>query len=430
MHELKLTPTDVLFFRDGRPMTGSLTGRTASWPLPHVINAVLHAALHRAGFAVNAHRSRRGRSGNYSVTRDRVFGSLKTIGPFPVAPEGSWCFPTPADLVLHKGTLQVGYTPVPVAANACSLPKPLTHALAALTPPAKDNKPGAWLRHNAYEHYIASNFAALDESAFIADAEIAARESRIGIGIDSGTQTQNGSQFYTAEYLRMQENWKLGVLAEANDKEAGDLLDSLFITERHIIVGGQQRLCTVENTTVKGYNLLPSGRKEGFTQDAAGRHLVKWTLLTPAIFPAINSDESRQINAHPGGWLPNWVDSESGNVLLKSAVTPRGGNESREAYRARIRVLDPLDARLIAALVPKPIPVSGWSLGLSDPEKIGDKSTQWAVPAGSVYYFSTPSEQTARQLAAALNPPACRSTLLGEKGFGFGVCSSIHPPKG
>jgi hypothetical protein len=48
MNTILLQPTDVLFFRDGRPMTGSLAGHGDAWPLPNVINAAFHAALHRA----------------------------------------------------------------------------------------------------------------------------------------------------------------------------------------------------------------------------------------------------------------------------------------------------------------------------------------------------------------------------------------------
>ncbi len=48
MNTILLQPTDVLFFRDGRPMTGSLAGHGAAWPLPNVINAAVHAGLTEA----------------------------------------------------------------------------------------------------------------------------------------------------------------------------------------------------------------------------------------------------------------------------------------------------------------------------------------------------------------------------------------------
>lgn len=87
MNTILLEPTDVLFFRDGRPMGGASAGHGAAWPLPTVVNHAFHAALHRAGDVFkDAHLHRRGRSGIYEESRDRRFGSLVTAGPFPSAP--------------------------------------------------------------------------------------------------------------------------------------------------------------------------------------------------------------------------------------------------------------------------------------------------------------------------------------------------------
>src|SRR6266571_5292044 len=98
MNTILLQPTDVLFFRDGRPMEGSLAGHGAAWPLPHITNAALHAALHR-GFPVDATELNHGESttryGDHlhrvvrrgtaqEAERHRRFGSLATAGPFPV----------------------------------------------------------------------------------------------------------------------------------------------------------------------------------------------------------------------------------------------------------------------------------------------------------------------------------------------------------
>jgi len=97
-------------------------------------------------------------------------------------------------------------------------------------------------------------------------------------------------------------------------------------------------------------------------------------------------------------------------------------------------------AKLVAAITGKPLPVTGWALpNGTDRAEGGAKSTHLAVPAGAVYYFECDDEPSAIALAAALNwhgPSQSeistlssqiqnrRSTLMGEKGFGLGVCGS------
>lgn len=74
--------------------------------------------------------------------------------------------------------------------------------------------------------------------------------------------------------------------------------------------------------------------------------------------------------------------------------TPRLGNTSPT----------PISAKLVAALAPKPIPVTGWALANGvDREQGGAKSTHLAVPAGAVYYFEADTPEAAAQLATALN---------------------------
>lgn len=87
--------------------------------------------------------------------------------------------------------------------------------------------------------------------------------------------------------------------------------------------------------------------------------------------------------------------------------------------------------------MPKPLVVTGWALpNPADPERDtegGAKSTHLAVPAGAVYYFEADTPEAATALANALNwhgatPGTAiknrRSTLLGEKGYGLGVCGT------
>jgi len=174
-----------------------------------------------------------------------------------------------------------------------------------------------------------------------------------------------------------------------------------------------------------------------------GKLAVKWVLFSPAVWPeipAMKKDGTAQ-NPHPGGWLPNWVflhwdaekrevmpDNRNGSVLLTS------GQGVRKSQRTRSSTGGPIAARLVAALVPKPIPVTGWALpNDTDRTEGGAKSTHLAVPAGAVYYFEADSEADAVALANAINwhGPTNgteiqnrRSTLLGEKGYGLGVCGT------
>ena len=190
MNTILLSPTDVLFFRDGRPMTGSLAGHGAAWPMPNVINAAFHAALHRSGLAQNAHSHRRGARGIYAdnAQRDRKFGSLITAGPFPVKDGNTWFFPRPHDL--QDGTLQPALLPAdsfdPLQS---SLPDPLEYGVANRLPPSKESKAKGWLSEGAYKRYIDGSEPALKDEESQNDADFADTEHGIGIAIDPDTGT-------------------------------------------------------------------------------------------------------------------------------------------------------------------------------------------------------------------------------------------------
>jgi CRISPR-associated protein Cmr3 len=449
MNTLLLQPTDVLFFRDGRPMDGSLVGHGAAWPLPTVTNAALHAALHRSKLPGHKHDHRHGR--DTASTDARTFGSLLTVGPFPVRQGGRgvppvWYFPRPLDLL----TPSLAPTLLPAMGEwreLSSLPKPLHHAVASTSGPSKGPPEKGWLSSAAFGDYLSGSKAAPAEGEAVDDSDFSDSEANIGIGIDPLSGTQDGKRFYSAHYLRLREGWQVGLCAATSEKtgETGrvDLIPELIKEDGHVVVGGQQRFCTAQcakEPTVP----LPRGHN-GFKTDADGKVRVKWVLLSPAIFPAIKANGT----THFGGWLPSWIRQTDGAVQLRADTTPRGGRENRETWRARVQMEPMIKATLVAAIIAKPLPISGWSLGdetLGEDGKGGAKSTHLAVPAGAVYYFEaeknsglgTTAEQEAQKLAAALNWHGTtqgteiknrRSTLLGEKGFGLGVCGpwQFHP---
>lgn len=438
MNTLLLRPTDTLFFRDGRPMGGALAGHGAAWPLPSALNAALHAALWRAGEVFDdVHVHRPGRSSNRpeGAERTRKFGSLVTVGPFPVNEKGSWFFPRPAD-AQQAGTTKVTLRPT-ASTGASSLPEPLRYPVGNSQPPTKE-KPEGWWSASAWQEYLVGGQAKMvleAKSHFLNDADFSDTEHNIGIGINPDTGTQDGTNIYSAHSLRLREGWQLGTLAEAMDKAGSvpgdkrDLIAALFPnrgSETPIIVGGQQRICTAQRETPATLP-LPTGAV------ITGK-FIKWVLLTPAIFP--------QIDDHPGGWLPSWISHTDGQVMLKAGDTDRREREGREVWRQRIAAMQPIPAKLVAAITGKPIPVTGYALpNADDPDRTegGAKPTHLAVPAGAVYYFEAEGtddaekQANAQALAAALNwhgsTPATaiknrRSTLMGEKGFGLGVCGT------
>src|SRR5579885_1686055 len=189
-HQILLQPTDVLFFRDGRPMTGAHAGHTAAWPLPDITNHALHAALHRAGLnGVHSHNHTEGNN-RRRRSASRKFGSLLTAGPFPVRVEESgqltWFFPRPQDAPL-AGSVEVTLVPATNAGappddrwTGSSLPAMLRYAVVNTRPPIKDTKGEPWINAAALAQYL-GNGAGSEKPAFVRDEEIADQEAQIGI---------------------------------------------------------------------------------------------------------------------------------------------------------------------------------------------------------------------------------------------------------
>jgi len=443
MKRLLLEPQDVMFFKDGRPMEKGLAGHGAAWPLPHTLNAALHAALHRAGIAGGSHVHRTGAGASDDPHElKRKFGSLQSAGPFPVRLSSAatdWYFPRPADAGKQFST-EVTFAPLLQPGGSSNLGHdfPFLSPVPSLVDPAKVTLDPWWSR-KAWSAYLGVDPDPNAPAApyFLLDKEIFLAEHSIGIGIDPVADTQDGQRIYSAQYLRLHPDWGFGCLAEAPDRTAGDLFEQLIPGSCTILVGGQQRACHARLINNDEALPLPTGKIRDFPEHRiAGRPawLVKWVLLTPAVWPELDSAAAR----HPGGWLPSWVDAASGRVLLREIT--RSERKSLRKSGTTAGACDPSQSpgRLVAAQVPKPIEITGWALANgADRTSGGAKSTHLGVPAGAVYYFACDSSESAEQLARLLNwhgtdsePRTIshrRSLLCGEKGFGIGVCTGWMP---
>ncbi len=424
--------------RDARPMEGALAGHTLTWPMPDLISHALRAALHRSGISCHSHEYHpRGQKRSYSGSDNRIarYGSLLQAGPFPVRTDDSgeeWYFPCPLDVEL--GVAAPTSLPLPEqVAEQSTLPAPLKYCVASLCAPSKENRAPVWLSAAAWQKYAQASACNIEkpQKALLAagqginHADIADTEHHYGIARHDATSTIVNGSFYSYTGLRLKPGWHIGSWVTASEKtpEGGrrDVLQELLQENNRIVVGGQQRICTAELSPAGELPLPPMPHLEA---DADGKVRVKWVLLTPAIW-------SRH-GEHPGGWLPSWIHATTGDVLLQGGDRSRRPGERRDVWRARLQAQSTsIAARLVAAVVGKPIAITGYATAGRVDAETGPKITHSAAPAGSVYYFECETTTAAEALCRALHCTATptlnrRSELLGEQGFGLGLCTGWH----
>lgn len=426
-YQLEIEPRDVMYFRDGRPIGASADGSGAAWPLPSIFHSALLSKLHAAlGDQIAAHESnhkhlskREEQNGNIRFQ----LGGLKTWGPFPSIGQEIF-LPTPADLVAEPhadekscvsgGTLQ----PIESSTGCTNLPSPLRYTVASTLPPSKAML-GEWMSLAEYEKYLTGTGKGLQT---VRSSELFASESRPGIAIDPASGATESGKFYSAEYLRLisntQKQVSMRAFAECEARQyqqhsGKDMLAELFAASNNtaFVFGGQRGVAWLENKRVKA----KSPMKMTMTM---GCRLIKWTLLSPAYFAF--------------GWRPGWINMpengekgfsehhELGQVMLKEKIDR--GSLSRDAWRKKIADAEYINAKLVAARIPKPIVASGWELDVNGVTAGTPKATKLYVPAGAVYYFECDNEIEAQKLALVLHGQT-KSDFLGEQGLGLGVCS-------
>jgi CRISPR-associated protein Cmr3 len=379
-------PADTLFCRDQRPLAaGSSFGHGANWPLPTVLHSAIRTTLLRAngGLPQRNGADRRPHKGKPKKVASTKYQWLNLRGPFPVDNTGTMYFPIPRDLV-PDGEGKVAYLKIIKNSGNNNLPNPLTHLAASFAAPWKDKLP-EWISDAEYAAYLAGTLTALPERKPLWDTE-----HRIGVAIDPATHTAEDGKLYAAEHLRLRNDVKLrfAISEDPHRKEQADL------AEKILQLGGEQRFGKVTDAT--GEWKLPAVTVTG--------KLVKWVLLTPAIF------------IH--GWRPGWI-GDDGSVKLK-IITGNRADRRRPGYDDPHYKPDesndlPIAAKLVAAVVGKPQVIGGWD--------DAPKPTHLAVPSGSVYYFQADNETEANKLVTALQD-RCKSDFFGEKGLGLGVCGT------
>ncbi len=457
-----IQPQDLLFFRDARPMEPQSPGggHGARWPHPAVFFDAIHSALWRAfpdaasrelkGFSHHSFFFKKKNGERLPVSSQRTwFQSLRTAGPFPVR-DGRWLFPCPADVQPNGGLV----LPVTAYQGTSDLLGPPLYPLGSTSLSSKATV-APWWSKDAIEAYLAG-CAQLGQRQAFEPHQLFAAEWTTGIGTDPLRDTQDGRRIYSAQYLRLRDDVRIGLWATLPERGPNgkdfDGLDAIFRQNAELpilLVGGQQRSCRVvrqdtADSAADLATLLPVSRP--LPPDCTR---LKWVLLSPAVFPAVPKQH------HQGGWLPTWVHPQTGSVLLNEVRldrTPDGGIH-RKDRRSTKRPGFLTHCRLVAACIPKPVPITGWTEALHAPPRDalddqqqpiadrrprGPRETHLAVPAGAAYYFECPDHSTAQALWGLLSWHGeqtrkvdhivhSRSSLLGEKGFGLGICAEWKP---
>ena len=364
----RISPHDLLFFRDGRPLDIDKAhghhrniGHGASWPRPdHLYNAVMHALI---GSRTVGERTAYGK-----------FGGVKTKGPYPLVEENGSAIlflprPLDWDCVIER------------------LPEGNTDAPDFLKYGFIDRKPGKksypdWISLEVFKTYLKGGVLPVLTSKTIFHVE-----TRVGNTHDSRTgaskrvQDQHRSGQYEAQYLRLAKG--VSMWAGAESGKEGVSIPSV------LNMGGQGLLVDFDRD-----DSLPSFELEfpkPVMEDGKGPFFVRWTLLAPALFVRT-------------GWLPGWC---------------RDTNKNESARKADGSVMFPdcTGTSLVAACTGKPIVFSGYD------SVDGVKDTQLAVPAGSCYVFRCNTREAAEALVARLHLQ--RQSDFGSQGFGIGVCSFV-----
>ncbi len=431
-HHFTLTPRDLMFMRDARPMEASDAGLGANWPRPDQLwNAIINM-FHRQWPQIQTWEGEEHTKNSHDRNQDSScrFGALQIVGPFPVKQDDNGkttvYFPCPLDLSADDdGNCQ----PMKLtSADGTDMPKPLKYAFQA--PVLGKQKPPQWLSAEDYCLYLDDK--PIDKPN---KEKLYTTERNIGIEINPDTGTTKEHQLYQAEYLRLEDDVSMAFSASCDIRAKNRMPDErdVDVWERlnlpiDMIIGGQQGIAKLE--------ILKDGLNLPHAEPQPDSLKVRWTLLSPLV--SIVKEKPQDKDKYWIHWLPSWIDAETGKVMLKPLENKpeRRQGESREEWRKRCQESSPdINARLIAARIDKPIAFSGWDLQLGktaseeldkkDTPRGVPKKTLLAVPAGSCYVFECDSAEDVKNLWKALDGKRL-SSVYGEKGFGIGVCSSFN----
>jgi CRISPR-associated protein Cmr3 len=382
----RIVPSDVLFFRDGKPSTIGADHflRSLFPPFPSTLygavrtRRLLEEGIELAGLVDTNWNSRLG-----ALTREvgewGKFGSIELRGPWLIRHEEP-LLPAPADLGLalkHRPKFKderpvilgvVRFRPASEAGE-----RRWSHPLALLLPFVADGEewrpwtgPGAEPRTAGGEWYLTPKGLSAWRAGgtpqpddFVHRTELWCDEARTGVGLEAERRTSKDGLLYTFGFIRLLPGVSLGFEAKG----------SKLSPEGLVRLGGEARTAS----------LAAGPALPGFTENSAsGRFSL--CFATPAL-------------SESGGYPPGFSQDRLEGTL--------GGRR----------------CRLVGAALSRFVLSGGWDLARQFP-----KTLRRAIPAGSVFFFEPLDGE---EISPADLDGRCYSDFPGEdlarQGFGLAV---------
>lgn len=331
---LKITPLDPLFFRDGRPFGEGSTRGTSGLPMPRTLSGMVRWHLMKK-MEVSPRNISKDDHGHW-ISRLAVRGPwLAKFGSENQSVDDVYVTP-PAHLVRvgkdKKVPLQLlsplrPGTPLPGWREGN--PYEGQPQLSALWGGWKKEpfRPveGSVLSLKGLQQVLEGK--APDDNSLLNSSDLFQAENRVGVGIDSNSQTAAEGLLYSVSMLRLAEHIgfyaELG--AEGNDPKASSELKKLFIIGSSFIApfGGEGRRVSVE--VIEKPIKWPQAPATATSNSEAGGFTTM--LVSPACFAPRVDDRAkgRQFPPHPLGTL---VSAAIGRAVGESGWQQTARNHS------------------------------------------------------------------------------------------------------
>ena len=365
MHRtILIEPRDPLIFRDPRPAEAGLPIRTVDWPLPSAIAGAI--------------RTRLGRLTKFdgpTVERLKLIEHLGPVLAIRKATQWELAFPAPADALsfaarggdVEVRALRPGRLGEP--GEGTDLPPGLVPAFGAL-----DQKPIRGPRFWTATSTLAWLDGTRSDAQVLPGPGYLDRQRRIHLEIDPVTLAASKGRLFATEGLEF--SWSGGPWAGAEAAICSRITDhgtDWAPLEPVAPLGAERRLAFWSQPDLPWPEAPPS---------QSSLRQLRLQLITPAAFS--------------GGWKPGWLD-------VRNEGSPPG--------------LPHLHLRLVAAVVPRAVPHSGWDLSKRGVR--AQKRARFLAPAGSVYFFETQQNVDARGLWLR---SICDDDQDQRDGFGLVLC--------